>query len=594
MAVLKGTSGANKLLGGSLADTIFGLGGNDTLKGNGGNDTLLGGPGNDILDGGAGNDRLEGGAGHDKLTGGAGKDRLIGGTGNDTYIISNLGDIVIEGLNAGADKVRSTVTVALAANVEQLTLTGTAAINGTGNGLNNTLTGNAAANAFSGGNGSDTLSGGAGSDKLNGGAGSDNLEGGAGNDTLNGSTGADNLTGSTGNDTYVVDNPGDVVTELAGEGTDLVQSTVDHILADNVENLTLTGAALNGTGNALANTITGNGNGNEMEGGAGNDTLIGGAGDDTLDGQGGADSMVGGEGDDIFNVDDAGDTVDEAGTAGNDGVVSTIVSFSLASSAVTGDVEVLFLSGVTALNGTGNTLNNTIFGNSNANVLDGGAGNDTLNGLDGTDTLQGGAGDDKLQGGFENDTLNGDGGNDTLVGSFGNDLLDLGAMADADLDLVLFNATTEGGDIVDDFTTITGTPDGVRFGGTLNTLFDDIGTGDDDILFVTGNGIDGVLTGFDLANNGEGIFLAGTNGEGVAGANLANATVVASEFNNEFTITGAAGTDALVIVNSTDTSSFSVWTLVEDGTAGTVAAELALLGVFNSNADVTTAQFDFA
>ena len=133
--------------------------------------------------------------------------------------------------------------------MENLTLTGVAAVNGTGNALANLLTGNIAANI---------------------------LTGGAGNDTLDGGAGNDTLIGGTGDDTYIVDAPGDVVTELTGEGTDTIQTGITYTLAAlaNVENLTLTGvAAVNATGNALANVLTGNIAANTLTGGAGNDTL---------------------------------------------------------------------------------------------------------------------------------------------------------------------------------------------------------------------------------------------------------------------------------------------------------------------------------
>ena len=87
------------------------------------------------------------------------------------------------------------------------------------------------------------------------------LTGLGGNDILNGGAGGDWMLGGTGNDTYVVDNVGDVVTELDGEGTDTIQSSMSFSLAGLafVENLTLTGtAALSGTGNALDNIIIGN------------------------------------------------------------------------------------------------------------------------------------------------------------------------------------------------------------------------------------------------------------------------------------------------------------------------------------------------
>jgi Ca2+-binding RTX toxin-like protein len=126
----------------------------------------------------------------------------------------------------------------------------------------------------------------------------DTLSGLAGNDTLDGGAGADILTGGAGSDVYVVDTAGDRVVELADEGIDLVQSAVSHTLDSNVENLTLTGSAANGTGNDLANIITGNSSANFIFGLAGADRLNGGSGADTLDGGVGADTLTGGSGDD--------------------------------------------------------------------------------------------------------------------------------------------------------------------------------------------------------------------------------------------------------------------------------------------------------
>ena len=211
--------------------------------------SALNGTGNDLAN------TLTGNTAANTLDGGTGADTLIGGAGDDTYVVDNAADVVTELASQGTDSVQASVTHTLAANVERLTLTGTSAINGTGNDLANTLTGNTAANT---------------------------LIGGAGNDTLNGGTGADTLIGGAGDDTYVVDNVADVVTELVGEGTDTVQTSVTYTLAANLERQTLTGSsAINGTGNDLANTLTGNAAANTLDGGTGADTLIGGAGDDT-------------------------------------------------------------------------------------------------------------------------------------------------------------------------------------------------------------------------------------------------------------------------------------------------------------------------
>jgi len=184
-----------------------------------------------------------------------GADTLVGSTGNDTYVVDSASDVVTEASGEGTETVRSSVSWTLATNFENLALTGTAGVSGTGNSVANAITGNLGANSLSGGGGADTIDGGG---------------------------GADTLVGGTGDDTYVVDSASDVVTEASGEGTDLVQSSVTWTLGANVENLTLTGAsAVNGTGNSLANQITGNGAANVLDGGAGADTLVGGAGDDT-------------------------------------------------------------------------------------------------------------------------------------------------------------------------------------------------------------------------------------------------------------------------------------------------------------------------
>ncbi len=273
--------------------------------------------------------------------------------------------------NRYADTFITSATTTLASQYQNLTLTGTSAINGTGNALNNLLIGNSVANILSGAAGNDSLSGGLGNDSLN---------GGAGNDTM---------VGGLGDDTYVVDVATDVITELVGEGTDLVQSAVTFSLAAlvNVENLALTGsAAINGSGNDLSNLLSGNAAANNLSGGAGNDSLNGGAGSDT---------MVGGVGDDTFVVDVATDVITELAGEGSD-LVQSSITFSLAAQS---NVENLTLTGTTAVNGSGNALNNLITGNSAANTLNGGDGNDSLVGAAGNDSLNGGAGNDLLTGG---------------------------------------------------------------------------------------------------------------------------------------------------------------------------------------------------
>ncbi|NJD07806.1 MAG: hypothetical protein FIA97_15120 [Methylococcaceae bacterium] len=317
---------------------------NLTLTGTGAADTLNGGAGNDTLNGLAGNDTLNGNSGNDRLDGGAGSDTMNGGSGDDTFVVDAATDVVTEALNGGTDTVETSITLTLMNNVENLLLTGTAAINGTGNSLNNLLTGNTAAN------------------------------------TLNGGTGADTLVGGAGNDTYTVDQAGDVVQEALNEGTDLVQAGVTYALQPNVENLTLTGtAAINGTGNELANVLTGNGAIN---------TLIGGAGNDRLDGKAGADNLLGGLGDDAYVADVATDVITENAGEGVD-TVETALTWTLGA-----NLENLLLTGTAAVNGTGNTLDNVLTGNSAVNTLTGGAGNDRLDGKGGADKMLGGAGND--------------------------------------------------------------------------------------------------------------------------------------------------------------------------------------------------------
>jgi len=217
-------------------------------------------------------------------------------------------------------------------------------------------------------------------DIINGLGGNDTLNGGDGNDTLNGGAGADTMTGGLGNDTYLADNVGDLMIEAAGGGLDTVMATVSLTLSGQIENLILAGiSAINGTGNALNNTISGNAAANFLYGMDGNDILSGG---------GGADTMTGGLGNDTYRVDTIGDTTIENAGGGTDLVRATI-SWTLAN-----NVENLLLDGTASINGTGNSLGNAITGNAGANTLFGMAGNDFLNGGAGADSLRGGLGND--------------------------------------------------------------------------------------------------------------------------------------------------------------------------------------------------------
>ncbi len=312
----------------------------------------------------SGSQRLYGTAGNDTLNGGDGPDQMYGGGGNDSYIVDNIGDRAYEVANGidtgGVDTVKASLTWTLGALIENLTLTGTGNIGGTGNGLNNVIVGNAGANKLSGLDGGDTL------------------KAGDGNDVLDGGNGADRLYGGFGDDVYIVDNTGDVIVEYVGtgnnEGTDTVNAFVTYTLSNYVENLTLKGAdAINGTGNSSNNVLTGNGAANALTGFGGNDTLDGGAG---------ADMLYGGTGNDTYIVDNSGDRAYES-TSGAGGGVDTVkssVGFVLGS-----NIESLTLTGLGNINGVGNGLANVIIGNDGNNKLTGGAGNDTLSGHGGAD-----------------------------------------------------------------------------------------------------------------------------------------------------------------------------------------------------------------
>ena len=221
--------------------------------------------------------------GNDTLDGGAGLDRLEGGNGDDTYTIDSASEVLVE--RVGTDLVRSTVTKTLAAGFENLTLLGTASLNGIGNTSANIITGN------------------------------------TGDNILDGGTGADTLIGGGGNDTYIIDNTSDVLIEATG--IDMIHSPFSRTLAAGFENLTLLGTAnLAGSGNTSANVITGNDGINTLVGLGGNDRLRGLNSNDTLDGGVGLDRLEGGAGNDTYTIDSASEVLVEL--SGVDLVRSTV------------------------------------------------------------------------------------------------------------------------------------------------------------------------------------------------------------------------------------------------------------------------------
>jgi Ca2+-binding RTX toxin-like protein len=402
--------------GNDLANKIWGGGGNDTINGQSGDDLLLGEDGDDSLTGGAGADFLLGGLGGDYLDGGTGVDTA-------TYLTAASGVTVNLTLAGQAQNTGGGGGDTLV-SIENLT----------GSGFTDFLTGDAGANALLGMDANDGLSGGGGDDVLDGGAGQDYMVGG------------------TGNDSYVVDNIGDNIVELTGQGVDVVYSSASYTLGANVEVLYLGVAGnLNGVGNSLDNTLVGNSQDNYLSGLAGSDGLsggdgddygFGGDGDDYINGQNGADwlygeagfdrlygeagvdvliggegadLMVGGLGDDGYVVDNLNDLIQENVGEGSENVYAFVNGYTLAA-----NVENLWLFDA-AMTGTGNAL---------ANVLVGNAGDNILHGLAGADSLIGGEGSDTLDAGADNDFLAGENGDDVLIGGGGSDLMYGGAGSD--------------------------------------------------------------------------------------------------------------------------------------------------------------------
>lgn len=583
-----GNTGDNTITGNSAINILSGNSGADTLDGKENADTLIGGSGNDVyivdnandiisevaaegtdsvqagvtytlsaevenltLTGvntihGTGNasvNIITGNSNNNTLDGAAGADSLIGGGGNDVYIVDNIGDIVTEGAAAGTDSVQSSVNWTLGTNFENLTLTGISTINGTGNTLDNTITGNDAVNVLNGSDGADTLDGG---------------------------IGADTMIGGIGNDTFYVDNASDVLTELASEGTDLVQSAVTWTLGTNFENLTLTGNAnVNATGNSVVNTLTGN------------------SGNNTLDGGAGADTMAGSAGDDVYVVDNAGDIIID--TSGTDTVMSNI-SFTLASG-----LEHLTLTGSSGVTATGNTGNNTLTGNTGANSLIGGAGDDTYVWTDAADTIveladQGtdtvlssltltlgsnlenltltGSSNVNATGNSQNNTLAGNSGNNTLAGGLGDDTYIWDSASDtiseassAGTDTVLSSLTLTLGSNLENLT-LTGT-------STINGM---------------GNTLDNVITGNSAVNT-----LSGSSGHDTLDGGAGNDIMIGGTGNDIFYVDSTSDTVSENSAEGTDTvMSYVDWTIGSNFENLTLLGFSAVNGTGNSGVNTIT------
>jgi Ca2+-binding RTX toxin-like protein len=614
--LLFGGEGNDLVNGGAGNDVLAGDEGEDEVYGESGRDVLFGGAGDDVLAGMSGNDILYGDAGADTLDGGEGDDEMHGGTGDDTYVVDSDEDEVIELAGEGRDVVKASVDYMLAETLEELTLVGSEDLEGHGNQGDNIIIGNSGRNS---------------------------LFGGAGNDTVKGGAGADALVAGEGDDTYVVDDTGDTVTEHAGEGSDIVYSSVTYAAAAEVENLTLTGFRdIDGLGNAAANVLTGNSARNRLDGAEGADLLQGGAGDDSyvvdhaddalvelagegadtayssisyvtpleveklvltggadlnatgnhqantlvgnsganrLDGASGADVLTGGAGDDTYVLDDAGDEVVEAASEGLD-VVESSVSFAL-----TANVENGYLKGAGSIDAVGNNHANVLVGNEASNRLDGGAG---------ADRLEGNAGDDSYIVDDEADVVVelAGGGEDTVYSSVTNaaaqEIENLTLMGDADLNATgnaLSNVLTgnSGANRLD------GAAGGDRLMGGEGDdayLVDDVA---DQIIEAAGEGIDTVYSSvaYTAAEGVDNITLVGVDDLSATGNALDNILEGNSGRN---ALAGRAGDDTYfvdhagdAVFENEDEGEDSVYSSVSYSTAAHVE-NLTLTGIADIDA----------
>ncbi|MBD2491706.1 bluetail domain-containing putative surface protein [Aulosira sp. FACHB-615] len=545
-----------------------------------------------VMYGGAGNDTLNGGSSNDILNGGAGIDILNGGAGDDTYVVDTTTDTITEKAGEGTDTIQSSVTFSLVnlPNIENLTLTGTAAINGIGNAANNVIIGNAANNTLNGGTGidtadysnaisginvnlasgiandgqggtdiltsiekvigssyNDTLTGSNYEDTLFGGDGNDNLIGGAGNDILNGGNGEDTADYSSATQGINVTLGGNGFATNDGFGNQDTLYGVDHII-----------------GGQYNDTIVGD----EYY----NNTLNGGAGNDTINGLGGNDTVIGGAGNDTLNGGTGNDTAVFMGASvnyqisllSNGDVQVTDTQTNRDGTDILTDIEQInFNGGGTYKVFKGDGSNNTLTADAYWALMYGGAGNDTLNG---------GGSDDILNGGDDNDNLIGNGGNDTLIGGAGNNDIavfsgasvnyQISLLSNGDVQVTDTQTNRDGTDILTDIEQINfnggGTYKVFKGDGSNNTLTADAywalmygGAGNDTL---NGGGSDDTLNGGDgddnLIGNGGNDTLIGGAGYDTAVFSGASVSYQISLLNNgdvqvTDTQTNRDGTDIL-------------------------------------------------
>jgi len=496
-----GNDVSNHLAGNEGNDKLVGYYGNDTLDGGTGRDVMIGGQGDDVYyvdhrkdnvkegkNGGidtihsacsyglggryveslnltGGNDVnatgngldnvLNGNDGDNRLNGKKGVDTMTGGLGNDTYILDNVGDVIVEEPGEGIDSVEAKFDYVLAADLENLALKGRSAIHATGNDAANVLVGNRRSNELTGGLGDDTIDGGRGRDTA----------------IFTGDR-ADYMLG-LGSDTIGVtdNNAGD-----GDEGADTLRKVEFLKFADGLYEVFSgvfipfgTAGSDSMVGSDYNNLLVGLAGDDTLSGGAGNDTMDGGDGNDSLIGGTGKDVMTGGAGDDVYEIDTRYDRVYEDAGGGTDTVIGEKyikLTAHVENAALTGAgkgyirgndennvltggpgrAKIYGLDGDDTISGgdgndtlvggngadslTGGNGTNKLYGKDGADTIVGGNAYDYVSAGDGTDSVAGGDGGDRIYGGNDADTMTGGGGNDTLYGGNGDDILDGGSGGD--------------------------------------------------------------------------------------------------------------------------------------------------------------------
>ncbi len=580
----------NAISGGGLGDTLSGANGADNLFGLGGNDNLTGGNGTDTLDGGAGNDTMD------------------GGEDGDTYIVDATGDVVTEAGASGVDEIRTTLatySINTIANIENLTYTGAAAFNGTGNASANTIIGAALGDTLNGGVGDDSLVGNAGNDSLSGGVDNDTLVGGLGNDTLQGGNGANvaRFMGSFSQYLITLTTLGFVVTDTVAN-RDGVDTILDVSLSGPRSVQTLEFANGGNVQTVLVSEILGQ----ATQGGAtSNDTFLGSDNIDRYDGFGGNDTVEGGLGGDELIGGAGTDTLVYTNSAA--GITITLNS-AAATSGIGGDAQGDLVSGFENVRGssyedsiTGDTQANSLVGNDGDDTLIGGGGNDTLNGGDGNDVLNGGAGADSLVGGSGIDTASYAGATAAVLAS----LLTSGIRAGDALGDVLtdienltgsnFNDTLRGdevatGNVLDgglgnDSLEGNGGDDLLLGGGGLDTLLgglgdDELDGGADNDLLIGGAGADVLIGGlgtdtasYAAATSGvaASLLVGGSDGDAAGDSYSSIEVLIGSAFDD--TLEGSANADSIVAGAGNDTLILTAGTDTLDGGLGIDTIDLA-------------------